>query len=250
MVQLLGGEPQHIAASARLAAELGAPGIDLNFGCPAKKVNGSDGGASLLREPRRLTEVIGEARAAVPSRLPVSAKIRLGWEDPDDVVEIVEAAEAGGASWITIHGRTKKQMYKPSADWGRIRRAADAVRVPVVANGDIFDRTSFERCRTVTGSTAFMLGRGAFRAPNLFRVLAGLDDELWPVARCTDLLQTFAARVLEDPRFSDPARVALNRLKGWVRALAETYPEMATLFETFKRCQDLDAGLVMIAQTS
>lgn len=246
MVQLLGGEPNHVSASAKLAAELGAPGIDLNFGCPAKRVNGSDGGASLLREPRRLTEVIGETRAAVPSRLPVSAKIRLGWEDPDDVVAIVEAAEAGGASWITIHGRTKKQMYKPTADWHRIRRAAEAVSVPVVANGDIFDKDSFERCQAVTESPAYMLGRGAFRAPNLFRVLTGLDDDFWPVDRCFDLLEQFADRVLIDPRFADPPRVALNRMKGWVRALGETYPEARILFDTFKRSHDLDEGLAMI----
>lgn len=246
LVQLLGGEPHHVAKSAARAAELGAVGIDLNFGCPAKKVNGSDGGASLLRAPHRLTEVIGETRAAVPSRLPVSAKIRLGWEDPDDVVAIVEAAEAGGAAWITIHGRTKKQMYKPTADWGRIRRAVETVSVPVVANGDIFDPDSFDRCRAVTGCGAFMLGRGAFRAPNLFRRIAGLDADFWPPERCVELLFDFAHRVLADPRFADPERVALNRIKGWVRALAETYDVMAVAFETVKRAQKLDDALAIL----
>lgn len=249
LVQLLGGEAGYVAQSARRAAELGAIGIDLNFGCPAKRVNGSDGGASLLREPRRLTEVIGETRALVPSHLPVSAKIRLGWEDPDDVVAIVEAAEAGGAAWITIHGRTKKQMYKPTADWGRIRRAAEAVSVPVVANGDIFDAESFARCRAVTNAPAYMLGRGAFRAPNLFRILRGLDDDFWPVDRSRALLEAFAERVLVDGRFADPERVALNRMKGWVRALAETHDEMGVVFATFKRAQQLDAGLAILRGT-
>lgn len=246
LVQLLGGEPCFVAKSAQRAAELGAAGVDLNFGCPAKRVNGSDGGASLLREPSRLTEVIGETRAAVPGHLPVSAKIRLGWEDPDDVVGIVEAAEAGGAAWITIHGRTKKQMYKPTADWGRIRRAADAVSVPVVANGDIFDPASFDACRDVTGCGAYMLGRGAFRAPNLFRRIAKLDADFWPPERCADLLHQFAERVLRDSRFADPERVALNRIKGWVRALSETYDVMAVAFETLKRAQKLEDALAIL----
>jgi tRNA-dihydrouridine synthase C len=243
MVQLLGGEPALVAETARTAVALGAVGIDLNFGCPAKRVNGSDGGASLLRCPPRVTDVVRATREAVPAHLPVSAKVRLGWEDPDDVVPIVRAAEAGGAAWITVHGRTKVQMYKPFADWTRIRRAQDAVTVPVIANGDLFDPGSFARCQEVTGAAAYMLGRGAFRTPNLFRWLRGLDARAWSFEESCALLFAFVRRVHEDPRYDDPQRAALNRLKGWVRAMADVEPAMLSVFEVLKRAQALDEAL-------
>ncbi len=245
-VQLLGGEPRFVAESATIACELGALGIDLNFGCPAKKVNGSDGGAALLKTPHRLTEVVGATRNAVPQSIPVSAKIRLGWDDPDAVVDLVKAAEAGGADWITIHGRTKTQMYKPYADWTRIRRAVEAVRTPIVANGDIFCPESFARCKEVTGCTSFMLGRGAFRCPNLFRMLRGVDRAPMDLQRCADLLFDFAGRVLKDRRFKDPDRVALNRIKGWSRAMGEVHPDMLQAFHTLKRSQVLKDALEVL----
>jgi tRNA-dihydrouridine synthase C len=240
IVQLLGGEPDLVAESARSACEIGALGIDLNFGCPARKVNGSDGGAVLLKAPHRITEVVAATRRACPSRVTVSAKIRLGWEDPNDVVRCAKAAEAGGADWITIHARTKMQMYKPFADWTRIAAAAREVKVPVVANGDIFSPEALERCRTVTGSSAFMLGRGAFRTPNLFRMIRGLDHTPWSMDRLVALLVTFAARVSNHPDYDDPRRAALNRLKGWTGAIAEVSDEMAAKFEILKRTQALE----------
>lgn len=247
LVQLLGGDPAPVAESAVTAAELGAPGIDLNFGCPARTVNGSDGGAALLKDPRRVEAVVAATRAAVPSGISVSAKIRLGWDDPDAVVDITRAAEAGGADWVTIHGRTKVQMYKPTADWGRIRAAQEAVRVPVIANGDIFDPESFARCAQVTGARAFMLGRGAFRRPNLFRWLRGLDAEDWPLERCVALLFRFVALVRESPRFDKPERAALARLKQWCNALREAYPEMRPVFDVLKRAQSVDEALAVLS---
>src|SRR6185436_10216414 len=122
-VQILGGAPQAMAAAALTAVELGAPGIDLNFGCPAKRVNNHDGGASILRCPQRAEHITRAVRDAVPSSIPVTAKIRLGWADSDSVVEIAQRAEAGGAVWLTIHARTKMQMYAPPVDYMAIGRA-------------------------------------------------------------------------------------------------------------------------------
>jgi tRNA-dihydrouridine synthase C len=250
LVQLLGGEPEHVAESARIACDLGALGIDLNFGCPARKVNGSDGGAALLKEPSRLTEVIGATRERCPSEATVSAKIRLGWEDPDDVIRCAIAAERGGADWLTIHARTRVQMYKPSADWTRIRAAREAITIPVVANGDIFTIDAFERCRAITGADAFMLGRGAFRTPNLFRLIRRLDRTEWSFEKTVELLLSFVERVKRHNRYDDPERAALNRIKGWTSAIAEASPRMDAAFERLKRTHRLDEAVAVLCDAS
>ena len=247
-VQLLGSHPELMARSAEQAIELGALGIDLNFGCPARRVNGHDGGAALLKSPSRLEQVVDAVRRAVPAHLPVSTKIRLGFENPDDVFDVVRAAEAAGTSWITIHGRTKVQMYRPPADWDRIGRAADAVRIPVVANGDIFSPDDLDRCRAVTGCTAFMLGRGAFREPGLIRRLASKErlpwEFPWNVDRRLDLLARFVHQTRQDRRFRTPERAALARLKQWLRAMADVDAPSKVIFDVVKRTQRLDAALI------
>jgi tRNA-dihydrouridine synthase C len=246
LVQLLGGEPEHVAESAHIAAELGAPGIDLNFGCPAKKVNGSDGGAALLKSPHRLTDVIGAVRARVPRHVSVSAKMRLGWENPDDVVTLAQAAEAGGAEWITIHGRTREQRYAPPADWSRIALAKEAVKVPVVANGDLFTPAELARCKAITKTHAFMLGRGAFRTPNLFRWMRGMDQGPWSFGQCAAFIERFVEAVLACPRYDEPERAALNRTKGFLSAMAEASNEAAEVFEVLKRTTKLADALQVL----
>ncbi|MEM1025921.1 MAG: tRNA-dihydrouridine synthase family protein [Myxococcota bacterium] len=236
-VQLLGGDPDLVAESAVRAESLGAPGIDLNFGCPARRVNGHDGGASLLRTPARIERMVGACRAKV--RVPVTAKIRLGWDSSEGVEDLARAAEAGGAHWLTIHGRTKVQMYRGQADWGAIARARRAVSLPVIANGDVLDPQALALCRQVSGCDRFMVGRGAFRTPNLFRWLRGIDAGPASAFARLGLLLRFAQRVLQDSRADRPQRVALNRLKGWVRAMGEADAAFAHMFETFKRQQSL-----------
>jgi tRNA-dihydrouridine synthase C len=168
-IQILGGDPERIAESALQAIEAGAMGIDLNFGCPAPTVNRHDGGATLLKYPDRLEKIVRTLRDAVPSHLPVSAKLRLGFDDPEAVHENGRRAEQGGASWITIHGRTKTQGYIPPAYWKPIGQVKRALSIPVVANGEIWTMEDFRRCREETGSIHFMIGRGALAMPNLAR---------------------------------------------------------------------------------
>ncbi len=168
-VQILGGDPEKLARSAISAIEAGAMGIDLNFGCPAPTVNRHDGGATLLKYPHRIEAIVRAVRDAVPSSYPVSAKLRLGFDDPSVIEENARRAEQGGASWIAIHGRTKTQGYTPPAYWLPIGKAAKNVSIPVIANGEIWTIDDFKRCRDETGCIHFMIGRGALALPNLAR---------------------------------------------------------------------------------
>ncbi len=167
IVQLLGGHPERLALSAQEAVKLGAAGIDLNFGCPAPTVNSHDGGATLLKYPCRLEEIVRTVRAAVPAHLPVSVKMRLGWESAAPLLENCARAESAGASWITIHARTKVQGYQPPVHWGAIGEARKSVKIPVVANGDIRSLADLRACRAQTGCEHFMIGRGALADPLL-----------------------------------------------------------------------------------
>lgn len=166
-LQLLGGDPEVMARSAERAIEAGAAGIDLNFGCPAPTVNRHDGGATLLKYPERIEKIVGAVRSAVPSHLPVSAKLRLGWDDPSAVIVNAERAARGGASWITIHGRTRMQGYTPPAYWEPIGAVRRNLSIPVVANGEIWSLDDLKRCEEQSGARHFMLGRGALSSLTL-----------------------------------------------------------------------------------
>ena len=123
-VQLLGSDPAALAENAARAEALGAPGVDLNFGCPAKTVNNSMGGSILLREPDRVHEIVAAVRQAVSPATPVSVKIRLGYDNADQLAEIVDAAFSGGGDELAIHARTKFDGYKPPAHWHRVGSVA------------------------------------------------------------------------------------------------------------------------------
>jgi tRNA-dihydrouridine synthase C len=165
--QLLGSDPSCMADNAAAIAALKPDGIDLNFGCPAKTVNRHGGGSALLVDPALLSRIVSAVRRAVPSELPVSAKMRLGYEDASLSVECAHALAEGGASELVVHARTKSDGYRPPAYWECIPAIREAVRVPVVANGEIWTIEDAERCRSVSGCDALMLGRGMVVDPGL-----------------------------------------------------------------------------------
>lgn len=184
-LQILGGDEEKMALSALRACELGAGAIDLNFGCPAKTVNRNDGGASLLRYPNRIRNIVSAVRNAVPKEIPVSAKLRLGWESMDDIFLTAEQAALGGASWLTIHARTKVQGYAPPAHWKYIGEVKRRLEIPIVANGEIWTREDFLRCQDETRCHHFMLGRGALADPSLVHEISrqlGLSTPVHPDA--------------------------------------------------------------------
>ena len=171
-VQLLGGDPGRLALAALAAVRAGARALDLNFGCPAPTVNRHDGGAALLKHPGRIFEIVRAVRAALPPEVPVSAKLRLGWDDPSAIHVNAERAAEGGAAWITIHGRTKCQGYQPPAYWKPIGEVRARLGIPVVANGEICTIEDLRRCQDESGCHHFMLGRGALATPTLARAAA------------------------------------------------------------------------------
>src|SRR6218665_3342587 len=160
-VQLLGSEPSVLADNAALAAELGAPSIDLNFGCPAKTVNRHRGGAVLLDEPHVVQAIVAAVRRAVPAHIPVTAKMRLGVNDREYMLDNAQGIEAAGADALVVHARTKTDAYRPPAHWEAIAEIRAAVKLPVMANGEIWTEEDARRCREISGCDDLMLGRGA-----------------------------------------------------------------------------------------
>jgi len=242
-VQLLGGKPEPMAITAARLVELGAHAIDLNFGCPAKTVNNHDGGASLLRTPCRIEAVVAAVRAAVPTAVAVSAKIRLGWDSADHVEDLARASEQGGASWLTIHARTRMQQYAPPVDWLAIGRARRAVAIPVVANGDLCTVDDVARCAEHSGCTAFMIGRAAMGDPRLFARLRGADhpafDGPW--------LRALLHRYVEALRAAGSSEHAsLGRLKQWLRLGAPMHAVIRDAFDRAKSARELGGALAAL----
>lgn len=239
-VQLLGSDPVCLGENAALACELGAPVIDLNFGCPAKTVNKSRGGAVLLKEPELLYRILSEVRSAVPVEVPVTAKMRLGFDSPEGALDCARALADGGAGQLVVHARTKVQGYRPPAHWEWVARIKDVVDVPVIANGEIWTVEDWRRCREVSGVEDVMLGRGLVARPDLARQIAAARDgsSLAPMewSELLPLIHEFWVRA----RSRLAPRYAPGRLKQWLGMLAWSYPDAEALFARIRREQDCD----------
>jgi tRNA-dihydrouridine synthase C len=166
-LQLMGSDVAAVAESARRAAELGAPLLDLNFGCPAKGALRGCAGSAMLDEPRKVEELVA-ACARVVGRVPVTAKIRAGGTDDSRLEEVARAVENGGASLLTVHCRTRVEAYRDTADWERLRRAVAVVSIPVCGNGGVAGHADLARLRSETGCTYVMVGRAALGDPWIF----------------------------------------------------------------------------------
>lgn len=234
-VQLLGSNPETLAESALTAANLGAAGIDLNFGCPAKTVNKSRGGSILLKEPMLVNEIVSAVRAAVPRQLPVTAKIRLGFEDRSLYLDNAHAIAEAGANELCVHARSRADGYKPPAYWSYIANIVDAVSIPVIANGEIWSVDDFARCKAQSNCEDFMLGRGLVACPDLalkIRAhLAGNDHKALTWPEVVALLERFY-RVTEGMY---PPKYLGNRVKQWLYYLQMHYAEAEPFFHTIKR---------------
>ncbi|CAH8220273.1 tRNA dihydrouridine(16) synthase DusC [Vibrio aestuarianus] len=229
-VQLLGQEANWMAENAVRAASLGARGIDLNFGCPARLVNRSKGGAALLQHPELIYQVVKACRDAVPDHIPVSAKIRLGWEDPNDCFEIVDAIEQAGANELTVHARTKAGGYKASEiKWDYINQIRQKTSIPLIANGEIWNYADGQACIETTGVDSLMVCRGAFNVPNLGNVVKH-NHKVMPWHDVVDLMLRYSQYEIK----GDKGLYYPNRVKQWFAYLRQQYPQANELFREIR----------------
>ncbi len=179
--QIFGNDPSIMAEGAQLALEIsGCDFLDINMGCPMPKIAGSGDGCGLMRTPELAGQIVKAVNDAV--NVPVTVKCRLGWDKGSiNVLEFTKRMEDNGAAMVTVHGRTRSQLYSGTADWDYIRRAKEQLSIPVIANGDVVDAQSALRCLKWTGADGLMIGRATFGDPWIFtQVKAAMEGRELP----------------------------------------------------------------------
>jgi tRNA-dihydrouridine synthase C len=240
VVQLLGSEPELLAMNAIRAAQMGAPAIDLNFGCPSKTVNKHRGGAVLLDEPALIHQIVKAVRQAVPDSIPVTAKMRLGNQDKSLAIDNACAIEEAGANSLAVHARTKVEGYKPPAHWEWIGRIKEHVSLPVIANGEVWNCDDYQRCRELSGCDDVMIGRGLIARPELglmiksFQLGQSSEGEAWSkiIMMLLDYFGHVEAKL--------PPKYVHGRIKQWLHMMRPQRPEAEKLFFDVKTIHDLD----------
>lgn len=235
-VQLLGSDRVCMAENAAKLASLGAFGIDINFGCPANTVNRHGGGAVLLKEPEVMRTIVAAVRKAVPAHVPVTAKMRLGYDTPEFALNCAQALVDGGAAEIVVHARTKVDGYKPPAYWEWIAKIRECVAIPVIANGEIWSAEDARRCVEISGCDDIMIGRGIVANPALALMIRKQRTTMptWP--ELNDLLHQFW-RSLEH---HVSARNRHGRIKQWLHYLTRHYEHAQQQFDLIKRVTNPD----------
>jgi tRNA-dihydrouridine synthase C len=243
-VQLMGSDPQCVGENAAYLATLAPAGIDLNFGCPAPLVNRHRGGAVLLEEPELLFRIAQAAREGVAGRVPLTAKMRLGVSDTGVALEAAQALTEGGAEMLVVHARTRDQGYRPPAHWHWVARIAEAVKVPVVANGEIWTAEDYARCRLEGGQADVMLGRGAVADPFLVERIRAVSEghQARDAASDWPRLMPFVNEFWLGVQRKLEARHAPGRLKQWLNLLRRNFPQAELLYQQVRPLRDV-AGI-------
>ncbi|MCW8328305.1 tRNA dihydrouridine(16) synthase DusC [Photobacterium sp. SDRW27] len=244
-VQLLGQDPNWLAENAYRAVHLGSAGVDINFGCPAKAVNKSRGGAVLLQEPELMYRIVKAVREATDPRKPVTAKVRLGWDDPERCFEIADAVVQAGGDEIAIHARTKVDGYKAETiKWDYIRQIKEKTSIPIIANGEVWNYQDGQDCLNTTQVDALMVCRGALNLPNLCNVVKRNEAHMnWEEVLAL-LLRYSQYEIKGDKGLYYP-----NRVKQWFAYLRHEYPEAKELFADIRRLNKA-APIVEVLQTA
>lgn len=244
IIQLLGSEPELIAQSAVNGISAGASAIDLNFGCPSRFVNRNHGGAALLKEPQRMGAIITAVRKSLSAEIPVSAKIRLGYENPEQAVELAEVVEEAGASFVTVHARTREDGYRHPARWEWLGRIREAIDIPLIANGDINSVEDYRQCRAISGCEDVMLGRGALMQPDLaLQLRAAMSDSCYVPMQWSEIAPLLPRLM----HFIPPGIRCDARLKQWLAMLKLRHHEAEQAFTKIRTLNDSDAILAALA---
>ncbi|WP_105190814.1 tRNA-dihydrouridine synthase [Pseudoalteromonas sp. T1lg48] len=250
-IQLLGQHPQYLAENAVKAVALGSHGIDLNFGCPAKTVNKSKGGAVLLKEPEQVYQIVKAVRDAVDNKHIVTAKVRLGFDDDSLSREIFDAVAQAKADGIAIHARTKRDGYRPPAYWDKIAPLlARNTNMEVVANGEIWDLNDARNARAQSQCQHLMLGRGALAMPDLAAWIKAEDaGQSHRRLSWHDVLYHIVHSSMHDDEQMSK-RYFANRTKQWLGYLKRTYGQADALFEDIRRLHNKDEVLAVLKRHS
>lgn len=258
-LQLLGNHVSAMTDNACRGAELGAPVIDVNFGCPmyvrnaqksinsgrdqADKINACGetyGGSIMLQFPDEIFNLLSSIRKALPQSTPLTAKMRLGYEDKSLAIENAKAIEEAGVSQLCIHARTKVEGYKPPAHWHYIARIKEEVSLPILANGEIWNLDDYKLAKQESGCEHIMLGRGAVANPDLAKQIQLFEqgkvhtDDQWK-DRLHDLLWMIDALM----QASESEKAAQGKIKQWFTFLRFRYVEAKPYFDQIKRLQNL-----------
>ncbi|UOO76205.1 tRNA-dihydrouridine synthase [Neisseria sp. Dent CA1/247] len=240
-VQLLGSDADNMAVNALEAVRFGADKIDLNFGCPAPTVNKHKGGAVLLKEPELIYHIVRTLRQSLPDHIPLTGKMRLGFEDKTLALECAAAIADGGACGLTVHARTKVEGYEPPAHWEWVRKIREAVQIPVTANGDVFALQDYLDIKEVSGCDSVMLGRGAVMRPDLARQIKQFERgesvteaDFGEIAGWINLF--FDLCLAKEANNKYP----VARLKQWLGMMKKVYPQAQELFERIRTLKEAD----------
>ncbi len=236
-IQLLGSDPKYMALNAQRAETLEPRGIDLNFGCPSKTVNKSDGGSALLREPHRIGSIVNAVRDSVDPKIPATAKVRLGFSNHDLLDEVIDNIIEAGATEICIHARTREDRYKPPAYWSAVKKVAESCPIPITINGEIWTIEDAKRARNESGCTSIMLGRGALSRPDLAACIQANENSAdYEFKNWTETLHIVTEYLLKTEN-KHPDFVS-NRAKQWLVFLQRQFPEALELFHKIKRMRE------------
>lgn len=228
-VQIFGSDPEIMAESVKTVLEVHPQFVDINMGCPAPKIAGNGGGASLMRNPALAEEIVAAVKKAC-GNIPVTVKIRAGWDfDTINAVEMAKRAENAGASAVTVHGRTRQQMYAPPVNHEVIAEVKKAIGIPVVGNGDIMDGITAAKMLEDTNCDFLMVGRGALGRPWVFQQINAYLSE---------------GRILPEPPVSERMRVMLRH----IQMLCEYKGERVGIREARKHAAWYTKGLRGAAQ--
>ena len=227
-IQIFGCNPERMAESAAIVENMGADIVDVNLGCPVKKVVRQGGGSSLLRDLPLTEQILRAVRKAI--RIPLTIKIRSGWDhDSINAVEVLELAQDCGVEALTIHGRTRSDLFSGHADWGIIAKVKKQARIPIIGNGDVFAPQDAERMFRETGVDGVMIGRGALSHPWLIRQcwdhLSGKESIRPNLEERLEFVMTFLQRIHSEV----PPPVALGKMKKVGGYLSKGFPGSARL---------------------